>query len=97
MRRRSLATAAGILLLAFSMACGGGGGSSSGSGSGGNSAPALTIVNDSFLHGTLTGQPYSVTLTAQNGVGALTWSISPVSIPPWYARRASTRFHTDPY
>ena len=79
MRRRSLATAAGILLLAFSMACGGGGGSSSGSGSGGNSAPALTIVNDSFLHGTLTGQPYSVTLTAQNGVGALTWSISPVS------------------
>ena len=79
MRRRSLATAAGILLLAFSMACGGGGGSSSGSGSGGNSAPALTIVNDSFLHGTLTGEPYSVTLTAQNGVGALTWSISPVS------------------
>lgn len=79
MRRRSLATAAGVLLLAFSLACGGGGGSSSGSGSGGNSAPALTIATDSFLHGTLTGQPYSVTLTAQNGVGALTWSISPIA------------------
>jgi len=79
MRRRSLATAAGVLLLVFSMACGGGGGSSSGSGSGNNPGPALTIVNDSSLHGTLTGQPYSVTLTAQNGFGALTWSISPVS------------------
>ena len=79
MRRRSLATAASVLLLAFSLACGGGGGSSSGSGSGGNSGPALTIVTDSILHGTLTGQPYSVTLIAQNGVGALTWSISPVS------------------
>ena len=80
MRRRSLATAASILLLAFSMACGGGGGgSSSGSASGGGTGPSLTIVNDSILHGTLTGQPYSATLTAQNGVGALTWSISPVS------------------
>jgi large repetitive protein len=77
--RRTLATAASILLLAFSIACGGGGSSSSGSGCCGSVEPGLTIVNDSILHGTLTGQPYSVTLTAQNGVGALTWSISPVS------------------
>ncbi|MGH9504692.1 MAG: putative Ig domain-containing protein [Terriglobales bacterium] len=76
MRRRCLTTAASILLLAFSLACGGG--LSSGSGSGGSSGPALTIVNDS-LRGTLTGQPYSATLIAQNGVGALTWSISPLS------------------
>ena len=84
MRRPPLATAASVLLLAFSMACGGGGSSSSGSGNGGNQEPPLTIVNDPVLHGSLTGQPYSVTLTAQNGVGALTWSISPTSATTQY-------------
>ena len=76
MRRQSMTTAAAsVLLLTFSMACGGG--SSSGSGSGGGAGP-LTIANQD-LPNTLIGHPYSVTMVAQNGVGALTWSISPIS------------------
>src|SRR5215831_16013031 len=42
-------------------------------------APKLTITTPVILPGTLTNSAYSVTLQAANGVGALTWSINPVS------------------
>src|SRR5262249_30728031 len=58
-------------------ACGGGGGSSS------PPPPppppaAITITTASPLPGTLQSQPYTTTLSAANGVGALKWSIAPI-------------------
>jgi Putative Ig domain len=67
-----------VVLLTMLTACGGGGSSSSGPSSGG-SGSALTITTASLLPGTLQSHAYSVTLTAVNGDGALTWSIVPIS------------------
>jgi hypothetical protein len=62
--------------------------SSCGSGPGGSQEPpppppppvhALKIVTSSNLPGTLVNSAYSQTLQATNGIGALTWSIAPVS------------------
>jgi hypothetical protein len=75
--RAALATVALSALMVL-WACGGG------SNSGGStptppSTPSLVITTDSGLPGTLEQHAYSATLTAANGVGALTWSISPIS------------------
>ncbi len=72
-----------ISIFAFSMlliltSCGGG--SSSGGGGGNPPPPAqMQIITSSTLPGTLQGHSYSVTLQAINGVGALKWSIAPIS------------------
>ncbi len=63
-----------LFLLAGLSACGGGGGAQ-----GGSPAPSLTITNNSILPSTLQDHPYSATLTAANGVGALHWSIAPLT------------------
>ena len=68
-----------LLLLLLMPACGGGGGGSGENFQTSPPPPALTITNDSILPGTLQNRPYSVTLQAINGVGALTWSIAPVA------------------
>ena len=83
MKARSFRTAAAAIIVfitTFFFACGGGSGSS------GTQPPppappppALTITTASPLPGTLQDQQYSVTLQAENGVGALTWSIAPLS------------------
>jgi len=69
----------GLLVLALLTACGGSGGGSGGDVVTEPPPPALTITNDSILPGTLQNRPYSVTLHAANGVGALKWSIAPIS------------------
>ena len=59
----------------------------SGCGGGGSSSPPpptppsakLTIITDSNLPGTLINAPYTATLQATNGVGALHWSIAPLT------------------
>src|SRR5215475_2965175 len=66
-----------ILAVAGLLACGGS--SSGGSGSPPPPPPVLTITDNSILPGTLQNRAYSVTLHAINGVGALKWSIAPVS------------------
>src|SRR6266567_3232279 len=69
-----------VLLIVLSLVACGGGGSSSGSGSGGITQTfPITITTDPFLPVTLNGQPYSTTLAASNGKGALKWSIRPIS------------------
>ncbi len=69
-----------VLLIVLSLVACGGGGSSSGSGSGGiTQTLPITITTDPFLPVTLNGQPYSTTLAASNGKGALKWSIRPIS------------------
>jgi hypothetical protein len=68
-----------LIVLGF-VGCGGGGGgtSSAGGSSSGSTTPLiLTITTDSTLPATLQGQPYSATLVAINGQGALKWSIAP--------------------
>jgi hypothetical protein len=70
-------TALGAVMAMFLSGCGGGS-SSRGSSSPPPSAP-LTIVTPSILPGSLTNHPYSTTLTAINGQGALKWSIAPFS------------------
>jgi hypothetical protein len=72
---------AGLAVLLLTLTgCGGGGSSGGGSSSsGGGSGAALTITTNSLLPGTLQSHPYSVTLAAVNGDGALTWSIAPIS------------------
>jgi len=66
------------LILIILCACGGGGGGSSPT-TPPAIPPALTITTDSILPGTLQQRAYTTTLTATNGTGALTWSISPIS------------------
>src|SRR5436190_131104 len=72
-----------LCLAAASISCGGGGGGTGG-GNGGGSTPApslpqLTITTASVLPATLQGHPYSTTLSAVNGQGALHWSIARMS------------------
>jgi hypothetical protein len=73
-----------LLVMIFStlMGCGGGGSQTSTQSSGPPPPPpppSLIITTNSNLPGTLTNSTYSVTLQATNGVGALTWSIAPIS------------------
>lgn len=63
--------------LAYSAGCGGNSGSAPVTALTGRAA-ALTITTDGILPGTLQGRPYTTTLSAINGQGALHWSISPV-------------------
>lgn len=75
--KRALAAIALLLTLIMS-ACGGGGNS-------GSVAPpppppaSLTITGNAQLPDAVQGQPYSITLSATNGQGTLTWSISAIS------------------
>ena len=64
-----------MLLTALVGACGGNGGT------GGSGSPPvlLAITTDEILPATLFNAPYSTTLQASNGSGALTWSIAPVA------------------
>lgn len=65
-----------MLLTALLGGCGGNGGDGAPS-----SPPApLAITTDQILPATLANAPYSTTLQASNGSGALTWSIA--SVPP---------------
>jgi hypothetical protein len=70
-----LACLAAILLLVACIACGGG------SSSGGSTPPPprMTITESSILPPTLQNHSYSTALHATNGVGAVTWSIAPIS------------------
>src|SRR5229473_6196600 len=71
-----------LLLCATLTDCGGGGSQSSTQSSGPPPPPpppALTITTSSNLPGTLTNSAYRVTLQSMNGVGALIWSIAPIS------------------
>jgi hypothetical protein len=76
-RVQRLQLAALLLLIAGLAACGGS--SSPGGSSPPPPPPALTITDSAILPGTLQSHAYSVTLHASNAVGALTWSIGPVS------------------
>ncbi len=76
-RRMQISRVFASLLLLVLIACGGGGSPSDPPPV--TSPTALTITTASLLPGTLQHYPYSVTLDAANGVGALTWSISPIS------------------
>lgn len=63
-----------MLLTALPGACGGNGGT----GGSGSSHPApLAITTGDILPATLANAPYSTTLQASNGSGALIWSIAP--------------------
>src|SRR5438105_4227956 len=69
------------LVIALSMACGGGGGAASTSTSTTTTttapvAPALVITTNTTLPGALQGHPYSTTLVATGGTGALHWSFA---------------------
>jgi large repetitive protein len=70
------------LAFLFLAACGGGGGGSSSFGGGSSTPPTppppLSITTPSILPSLLQGQPYSTTLAAANGQGALKWSIAPM-------------------
>lgn len=79
MRSRTLPVVIGLFLLAILIACGGGGGPSSSGSPPENPGPALAITTNPILPGTLYNHPYSVTLSAANGTGALTWSVAPIS------------------
>ena len=73
-----------LCLAAASISCGGGGGGTGGGNGGGGSTPVpslpqLTITTASVLPATLQGHPYSTTLSAANGQGALHWSIARMS------------------
>src|SRR2546426_758370 len=66
-----------VILCATLTNCGGGGSQSTGPPP--PPPSALIITTSSNLPGTLTNSAYSVTLQAMNGVGAITWSIAPIS------------------
>lgn len=71
-----------LCLVAASISCGGGGTNNGGSGGGITTPPAtpqMAITTASILPPTLQGHPYTATLTATNGQGALHWSIARVS------------------
>jgi large repetitive protein len=69
-----------LILCAALTGCGGGSQTSTqSSGTPPPPPPALTITTGSNLPGTLTNSAYGVTLQAINGVGALSWSIAPIS------------------
>ena len=65
--------------LSLSVACGGASSGNGNFGSGSGGPAAMAISDNSILPGTLQSHPYSVTLHAVNGVGALTWSIAPIA------------------
>src|SRR5690349_19243580 len=64
---------AALTLLVFDAACGGGGGSGSVAPP---PLPTILLTTQSLSHA-VQGRPYSATLTATGGVGALKWSIAP--------------------
>jgi len=66
-----------VLLTALLVACGGNG--DGGTGGSGSQPAVLAITTDEILPATLANAPYSTTLQASNGSGALTWSIAPVA------------------
>ena len=74
-----------ICLAALQFLAGCGGGSSGGGPAPTPPPPALqmAITDSSILPGALQNHPYSVTLHASNGVGALTWSIAPIASTPF--------------
>ncbi len=71
-----------LLMTALAFVAGCGGGSSNGT----TPPPGQTlgITTDAVLPGTLSGRSYSATLSASGGVGALHWSIAPVSSTALY-------------
>ena len=79
-RRRNFAGILVALLLSLALfGCGGSSSSSSGPPPPPPPPPGLAITDTSPLPGAMLNQPYSVTLHAVNGTGALTWSIAPMS------------------
>ena len=69
-----------MLLTVFVGACGGNGGADNTTVGSGSPPAALAITTDQILPATLANAPYSTTLQASNGSGALTWSIA--AVPP---------------
>jgi hypothetical protein len=69
-------TVVAIFPLIFTFACGGGGGGSSSSGQTAGSALSLRISTDATLPRGLQQRPYSVTFVAENGQGALHWTLN---------------------
>jgi large repetitive protein len=61
------------LLAVLLISCGGGGNA----GTGGSGSALIAITTDAILPAGLANAPYSTTLQASNGSGALTWSIAP--------------------
>jgi len=79
-RRGHIAEILGLSLLSLVLcSCGGSSSSSGGPPPPPPPPPPLTITDTSPLPGAMLNQPYSVTLHAVNGTGALTWSIAPMS------------------
>src|SRR4051812_3511021 len=68
-----------VLLIVAMAACGGGGNSNPVAPPPPPPKAVLAINGNQQLPDALQGQPYSVTLTAANGQGALKWSISSYS------------------
>jgi len=79
-RRGHIAEILGLSLLSLVLcSCGGSSSSSGGPPPPPPPPPPLTITDTSPLPGAMLNQPYSVTLHAVNGTGALTWAIAPMS------------------
>lgn len=69
----------GTLLVSAALVACGGSSSSGGSGAPPPPPPTITITDNSPLPGTLQNHAYSVTLHTAYAVGAVTWSIAPIS------------------
>ena len=90
---RVLLIATFLWLATLLIACGGGGDSAQPP-SPPPPPPALSISTQPILPGTLTNQPYSVTLQAINGVGTLSWTIAPVSSTALFVEGLTIDPHT---